>query len=263
MEASTPLPDVVGLAHLAPGEHRVDGRAVVDDVQPLPAVLGAGVERQRLVVEGERAEVRDQLLGELVRPVVVGAVRDRDRQLVRLGVGAHGMVGPGLRGVVRGARPVGRVLGEGLVGVERQVAVDLAGRDVVEAGHADLAGRLEHGLGPEHVGAEEETGVRARRGELCDSAAKWTIVSISSPRSAFSAAGRVADVALDEDDPVLDVGQVGSVAGIGEHVVGDDMVLGVLFDPVAGEVRPDETGTSRHEKAHKCGHVSPAQAPPS
>ena len=72
---------------------------------------------------------------------------------------------------------------------------------------------------------------------------------------------RVADVALDEDDPVLDVGQVGSVAGVGEDVVDDDMVLGVLFDPVAGEVRPDETGTSRDEKAHSGGHISPGPGP--
>ena len=67
----------------------------------------------------------------------------------------------------------------------------------------------------------------------------------------------VADVCLDEHDPVLDVGQVGSVAGVGEDVVDDDMVLGVLLDPVAGEVRPDETGTSRDEKAHRAAIVVP------
>ena len=60
----------------------------------------------------------------------------------------------------------------------------------------------------------------------------------------------VADVRLDEGDPVLDVGQVGSVAGIGEHVVDDDMVIGVLLHPITGEIRPDETGTSRDKKAH-------------
>ena len=75
-------------------------------------------------------------------------------------------------------------------------------------------------------------------------------VDLLAPQRLFGR-GRVADVPLDEDDPVLDVGQVGTVAGIGEHVVDDDMVLGVLFDPVAGEIRPDETGTSRHEKAHR------------
>ena len=35
------------------------------------------------------------------------------------------------------------------------------------------------------------------------------------------------------------------------------MVLGVLFDPVADEVRPDEAGSSRYEKAHKVESVVP------
>ena len=98
--------DVVRLAHPAAGEHGVDGRAVVVHVQPLPAVLGAGIERQRLVVERQRAEVRDQLLGELVGAVVVGAVGDRDGQAVGLGVGPHGVVRAGLGGVVGGAGAV-------------------------------------------------------------------------------------------------------------------------------------------------------------
>ncbi len=156
--------DVVRLADPAPREHGVDGRAVVEHVQPLPAVLGAGVERERLVVEGQRAEVRDQLLGELVGAVVVGAVGDGDRQPVRLGVGPHGVVRPRLASVVGRPGPVRRVLGEDLVGVEGQVPVDLARRHVVEARDAGLAGRLEHGLGPEHVGAEEEARVQHRQG---------------------------------------------------------------------------------------------------
>ena len=134
---------------------------------------------------------------------------------------------------------------------------------MVEAGHAGLAGRLEHGLGPEHVGAEEEArvqhGQRVVRlgGEVDDRVDRLAPQRLLGGR-------RVADVALDEDDPVLDVGQVGSVAGVGEHVVDDDVVLGVPFDPVAGEVRPDETGTSRDEKAHRAGHAScppPGEAP--
>ena len=95
-----------------------------------------------LVVQRVRREERDDLLRELPRPVVVRAVRDRDRQLERLVVRAHGVVGAGLRRVVRRARPVRRLLGERLVGVERQIAVDLARRDVVEALHAGALRRL-------------------------------------------------------------------------------------------------------------------------
>src|SRR3972149_156157 len=48
---------------------------------------------------------RDPLLGELVVAVVIRAVRDRHRQPVRLEVGADGVIGSGLRRVVRGPRP--------------------------------------------------------------------------------------------------------------------------------------------------------------
>ena len=98
--------------------------------------------------------------------------------------------------------------------------------------------------------------------QLWDSAAKWTIVSISSLGQGGRHRVEVADVALDEDDPVLDVGQVGPVAGVGEHVVGDDMVVGVLLDPVADEVRPDEAGTPGHEKAHSGPMLAPGVHPP-
>ena len=107
---------------------------------------------------------------------------------------------------------------------------------MVEPRKAHLAGRLEHGLGPEHVGSEEQAGVQDGQGVVRLGGEVDDRVDLLAPR-AFSAA-RVADVALDEDDPVLDVGQVGSVAGIGEHVVDDDMVLGVLLDPVSAKFDP-------------------------
>ena len=149
---------------------------------------------------------------------------------------------------------------EGFLGVQWQVSVDLAGRNVVEARHAGLASRLEHRLGPEDVRPEEQTGIQDRQrvvrfgGEVDDG------VDPLAPQGLFGRY-RVADVPLDEDDPVLDVGQAGSVAGVGEDVVDDHMVLGVLFDPVTGEVRPDETGTSRDEKAHNAGDISPGPGP--
>ena len=117
------------------------------------------VEGQGLVVEGERGEERDDLLRELVGTVVVAAVGDGDGETVGLVVRAHGVVRARLGRVVGRARPVGRVLGEPLVAVEREVAVHLARRHVMEAGRADEAGRLEQGLRPHHVGPEEAAGV--------------------------------------------------------------------------------------------------------
>ena len=112
MLASSPAAHVVGLAHLAALEHGVDGPAVVDHVEPLAPVGGRRVQGQRLVVEGQGGEERDDLLGELVGPVVVGAVGHGDGQAVGLVVGPHGVVGArlGRRCTASGGR--GRLLGE-------------------------------------------------------------------------------------------------------------------------------------------------------
>ena len=131
-----------------------------------------------------------------------------------------------------------------------QIAVDLAGTDVVEPCDADLAGRLQQRLGPEHVGAEEQSRVENGQtvvglGREMDDGVDLLVTQ------RLLGQGAVTDVTLDEDDGIFDVGQIRSVAGVGEHVIGDDVVLRMLFDPVADEVRPDETGSSRHEKAHK------------
>ena len=62
--------------------------------------------------------------------------------------------------------------------------------------------------------------------ELWDSAAKFTTGVDACGPGWWPARSEVADVALDEGDPVLDVGQVGPVPGVGEGVVGDDRSSG-------------------------------------
>ncbi len=65
-------------------QHRVERRAVILDVDPVAHVAAVAVERQRLVGERVGDEERDQLLGELVRAVVVRAARDDDVEPVRV-----------------------------------------------------------------------------------------------------------------------------------------------------------------------------------
>src|SRR3546814_11454836 len=72
--------------------------------------------------------------------VVVGAVAGDNRKPVGMVPGAHEVVGGRLAGRVGRVRLVGRLLGEEAVGAER--AVDLIGRDVVEAESAQ-SGRAE------------------------------------------------------------------------------------------------------------------------
>ena len=69
---------------------------MVLDVEPVARVLAVAVHRQRLALDDVVNHERNQLLGEVVRPVVVGAIRDDDRQAVGLVVGAHKVVAAGL-----------------------------------------------------------------------------------------------------------------------------------------------------------------------
>ena len=58
----------------------------------------------------------------------------------------------------------------------------------------------------------------------------------------------VADVALDE--PHVEPVEVAPVAGVGEQVERDDVVVGMALEPAADEVRADEAGRAGDEEPH-------------
>ena len=151
--------DEVGLPHAALGEDVPDGRGVVLGVDPVADVLAAAVELGADSVDDVGDLPGDELLHVLVGAVVVGAVGDGGSQPVGAGPGAHEHVGGRLGGAVRRGRAVRRLLGELRRVVERQVAVDLVGGDVVVA-DAVLADGLQQAEGALHVGAQERLGVR-------------------------------------------------------------------------------------------------------
>ncbi len=137
-----------------------------------------------------------------------------------------------------------------VVGVEGEVAVDLAGRDVVEPGHVPAGGRPRARVWvPRTLVRKNSPGSRTAR-LLWDSAAKWTTVSIGVGPDRLEGGVAVTDVTVDERDPVLDVGQVGPVPGVGEGVVDDHVIVGMVLHPVADEVGTDETGATGHEQMH-------------
>lgn len=133
--------DEVGLPHLALREDVPDGRGMVLGVDPIADVLALSIELGADAVDYVRDLPGDELLHVLVGAVVVGAVGDRGTQAVGAGPGPHEHVGGRLGRAVRRARAVGRLLGELRRVVERQVAVDLVGGDVVVADAV-----LPHGL---------------------------------------------------------------------------------------------------------------------
>jgi hypothetical protein len=78
------------------GQHQVDPAAVVVDVQPVADVQPLAVERHLQAVHQVRDEQRDDLLGELVGPVVVRAAGDADLHAEGAGVRARQQVEPAL-----------------------------------------------------------------------------------------------------------------------------------------------------------------------
>ena len=190
--------DQVGLADAALGEDAPDGGAVVLGVDPVADVAPVAVELGAHAVDEVRDLARDELLHVLVGAVVVGAVGDGGSQAEGAGPGAHQQVRARLGGAVRGARAVGRLLREAGGVVERQVAVDLVGGDVVVA-HAVPPAGLDEGVGALDVGPQE----RARVGDGVVVVGLGGVVDhgVGLGHEAVDERG-VADVARDELDAV-------------------------------------------------------------
>ena len=242
-----PLPvgsDEVGLPHAAAGQDVPDGRGVVLGVDPVADVLAAAVELGADAVDDAGDLPGDELLHVLVGSVVVGAVGDRGAQAVGAGPGAHEHVGGRLGARVRAARVIRRLLGELRRVVERQVAVDLVGGDVVVA-DAVLADGLQKAEGALHVGAQE----RLRVGDgvvvvaLCG-VVHDRVVARYQPVQQL----RVADVAHDELHAVGgQPGDVLGVAGVGQLVQDGDVDVGVVVHHVVHEVAADEAAAARDD----------------
>ena len=238
---------------------------MVLDVEPVADILAAAVDGQRTAFPYVVDEERNQLLGKLVGPVVVRAVGHQRRHAVGVVVGPHEVVGRGLRGRIGTVGVVSRPFGEELLAVgapslrtarrigQRQRAVDLVGRDVVEEPPLPLPvpvlpGGLQQRQRPHDV--------RAREGErVADRTVHVRLGSqVDHPRYVVCAEEathplEVADVAPLE--PVvrfaLDVPEVLQVARIGQLVEVHDPVIGVFSNEEAHHMAPDEARTSRNQ----------------
>ena len=238
--------DQVGLADAAAGEDAPHGGAVVLGVDPVADVPAVAVELGADAVDEVRDLARDELLHVLVGAVVVGAVGDGGLQAEGAGPGAHQQVGGRLGGAVRGARAVGRLLGEARRVVQRQVAVDLVGGDVVVA-HAVLPARLDQRVGALDVGLEE----RGRVGDGVVVVGLGGVVDhgVGPGDQAVDERG-VADVAHDELDAVGGQARdVVGVAGVGQLVEHGDVDARVLAHDVVDEVGADEAAAAGDDDA--------------
>lgn len=236
--------DEVGLPHLSLGEDVPDGRGVVLSVDPVADVLAAAVELGAHAVDDVRDLPGDELLHVLVGAVVVGAVGDRGAKAVGAGPGADQHVGAGLGRAVRRGRPVRRLLGELGRVVERQVAVDLVGGDVVVA-DAVLPHGLEQAEGALDVGAQER--LRVGDGVVVVGLGGVVHDRVVARDDAVQQL-RVADVAHDELHAVGgQPGDVLGVAGVGQLVQDGDVDVGVVVHHVVHEVAADEAAAARDD----------------
>lgn len=236
--------DEVGLPHLALREDVPDGRGMVLGVDPIADVLALSIELGADAVDYVRDLPGDELLHVLVGAVVVGAVGDRGTQAVGAGPGPHEHVGGRLGRAVRRARAVGRLLGELRRVVERQVAVDLVGGDVVIA-DAVLPHGLQQAEGALDVCAQE----RLRVGDGVVVVALGGVVDdrVVARDDAVQQPG-VADVAHDELHAVRgQPGDVLGVAGVGQLVQDGHVHVGMVVDHVVHEVAADEAAAARDD----------------
>ena len=93
--------DVPGFPGRGGTQNEVDRPAVIVDVEPVPDLHSIAVDRQWPSFEDVHDAERQELLGKLVRPVVVRAVADRARRPVGVDIGTHDVVGRRFAGGVR------------------------------------------------------------------------------------------------------------------------------------------------------------------
>ena len=236
--------DEVGLPHAALREDVPDGRGVVLGVDPVADVLAAAVELGADSVDDVGDLPGDELLHVLVGAVVVGAVGDGGSQPVGAGPGAHEHVGGRLGGAVRRGRAVRRLLGELRRVVERQVAVDLVGGDVVVA-DAVFPHGLQQAEGALDVGAQER--LRVRDGVVVVALGGVVHNRVVAGDEPVEQLG-VADVAHDELDPILGQARdVLGVAGVGQLVQDGDVDVRVVVHDIVDEIAADEAAAARDD----------------
>ena len=225
---------------------------MVVDVQPVAHVEPVAVERHLPPVEQVRDEQRDDLLRELVRPVVVRAAGDAHRQAVGAVVGPGQQVRRRLRRRVRRVR-LQRVRLRPRAPLDR--AVHLVG------GHVHEPRRPRPPARPAAAPACRRRSSRRSRRRRRSTGRRATRRRSAPPRrrrpSTSPTSVGVADVALARSAAAGESqhrGEVGQRARVGQQVQHDDLGVG-QGGVAAGQGRPDvvradEAGTAGHEEPH-------------
>ena len=225
---------------------------MVFHVEPVADILAFAIDRERFAMADIVDEERNELFGELVRTVVVRAVRYDGRHSVGVVEGTDEVVAAGFRGRIRTVRSVLRFFREEGA-VELQGAIDFVGRYMVEA-FAFVAFREAF---PINLGGLQETqrahhicpcksegvfngAVHVAFGSKVDDAGYFVLLH------QFQHLVEVADVCLDEGVVrfVLDILQVRQVSGIRQFIYIYYMVFRIFRYKKADYMTSDKAGTA-------------------
>ena len=252
--------DVVHRARLAPLEDGIDCRTAILDEEPVPHLHPVAVDRQGIAGERVQDAERDQLLGMLARPVVVGCADDQRLRSVGAREGGDEQVTARLGGGVRGGRVERRDLGRGAL---VEIAVHLVRGDL-EVADARVAGGLEQDVGPVDVGGDElarrlDRAVDVGLGGEVDG----RVATVDRPPDRVA----VGDVCLDQFAALRrQAVEVLATPRVRELVEDTDAVLRICAEAQADVVRPDEPGAAGDQQPHAASCPSPSpgssSAPP-
>ena len=244
---------VIHFPHPSLVDDEVDRLAVVLHIQPVAHILPRSVYGQRLVRKRVRDRERDELLGEMIGPVVVGTARNGHGKSIRSVICEHQKIRPRLGGGIGAGRMQRRLLRKEEVGsVERQIAVHLVRRDLMIAPDAVLAAGIHQNGRADDVGLKEDTRVldgavdMALRREVDDDVGLLLLEE-------FTDRLAVADVRLHEAEVgvVHHAPERGQIARIGELIQTHDAVFGILFEDMKDKIAADEPRPAGDEDGHK------------
>ena len=224
--------DVIDLAVFGDLDQVIDCATVIQHMKPVANIAAVPIKRNGTVVHKVGHEQRQNLLGKLIRTVVVGCPCDDDRDVVGREIAVGKTVGSCLARRIRVAGPQFVALGAVPLG---HAAIHLVRGNLHEAPQIAGTSRcFEQYECPLHVGLDEVAGSHDRPidmsfgGEVNDDL-----------RSFDERAGKwcVADVTVDEGMPRVgqDVVQVFAPTGVGELVERSHMPVGMRLECVTNE----------------------------
>ena len=254
--------DIIRFGRLALVENQVNGPCVILDIESIAYVLALAIHRKRFALADIIDKERDQLLGELIRAVVVRAVRHDGRQSVGIVVGSHEVIRRCLRSTIRAMRIVLCILGKQLV-IKIQRPVDLIGRDVVEAFARILLGQglpiafssLQKRQRAHDIRAGKSKGILNRTIDMALGCQVNHTVDLHLLHQGIDPL-KIADIGLHEAVVrfVFDIAEILQITRIGQYIEIHDPIIGVLAHHKAHHMGADKPGTARNEYVTLEGH---------